>query len=443
MASYLHVEVNEGELLHKEDRKRWKYAAFGLFGLGGCLLLLSLSLWTNKPMNSKPAPVRKPALEVAKDMGVEEFLDLFLDVENGQSTLPKGFNLFNSTSSVKRQLQDMTQNPAALPIASCTVDAYLVASFIGILGNIINGAVKSCERADNTRFVFKVDVFKDLLPNINDLLAPEEKLLVQGLLDQGCRIGIESAVSIGAFIAGFLARAVNDCAMAIEPVPNPGAGCASDMSLLTAGIAFLTAGAETAQATCPPYPDKPEIDVNVEALDIVGGLSRRLGIRDRNPALATKVDDVKEILIQRLPALGPIAKTILNNKEFFKLRRKARKDQARTDKLVKCGFDITGLVGFTAAVGVFITAGTMECPLAIGDGAQVEGLKMGCSLDISAVIAALTSLAGFIGILATECPEDPDSPAKNLCVTAGFNLVSSLGFISASLSDVGRTCGAA
>ena len=33
-----------------------------------------------------------------------------------------------------------------LPVAACTVDVYLVASFIGILGNIINGAVKGCDK---------------------------------------------------------------------------------------------------------------------------------------------------------------------------------------------------------------------------------------------------------------------------------------------------------
>lgn len=125
---------------------------------------------------------------------------------------------------------------------------------------------------------------------------------------------------------------------------------------------------------------------------------------------------------------------------FFKHCRKARKDQARTDKLVKCGFDAAGVVGFAAAVGVFLTSGTMECPLAVGDSAQAEGLKMGCSLDISAVIAALTTIAGFMGILATECPKDPHTPADNLCVTAGFNIVSSLGFMSAGLSEAARQC---
>lgn len=402
----------------------------------------------------------KPALEVAKDMGVMEFLDLFLDGDDGhgQSTFQHGSvnsSMISTVGTVKRQLQDMTQNPLALPIASCTVDTYLVASFIGILGNIINGANKGCKKADKTRTVFKINIFKDLLPNVDALISPRAKVVVQDLLDQGCRIGIETAVSIVLFIAGFLARAVADCEVAMQLAPNLGAACAGDISLVSAGISYLTSGAEAAQAVCPPYPGRSkgskegfDFDIDAEALDIVGGFSRRLGIlgsgdRERNPFLAAKVDDVKEVLINRLPALGPIAKTILNNRAFFKRRREKRKNQGRTDKLVKCGFDAAGVVGFAAAVGVFITAGTRECPLAIGDSAQAQGLKMGCSLDISATIAALTTIAGFIGILATECPEDPDSPAVNLCVTAGFNMVSSLGFLSGGLSDAARTCGAA
>ncbi len=450
MASYLQVEGNESELGKEVLEVRssfWKYFSFGLCGLGGCLLLVSLSLWTSK--TSTPQTIHhqpsKPALEVAKDMGAFEFLDLFLDVENVQTAIHHGsFNSSNgmiSSAAVKRQLQDLANPATALSIASCTVDSYLVASLIGILGNIINGAVNACKRADKTRTVFTVDIFKDLLPNVNSIIRPDQKIELQDLLDQGCRIGIETTVSIVAFISGFLARAVTDCAMTIKPVPNAGASCASDMSLLTAGIAFLTAGAETAQAVCPPLPDSKDFNIDAEALDIVGGLTRRL--RDkRNPLVETKVDDVKEILISRLPALGPIASTLLDNRKFFKLRRQSKKNQARTDKLVKCGFDSAGVVGFSAAVGVFITAGTLECPVAVGDSAAAQGLKMGCSLDISAVIAALTSIAGFIGILATECPEDPKTPAKNLCVTSGFNLVSSLGFISAALSDVGRSCAA-
>jgi len=457
MSNYLQVEIEEVELVHKELGKtsRWKYAA-GLGGAGVCLLLLSLSLWTTSPIDPSPVePVQKPwkpPLEVAKDMGVMEFLDLFLDgVEDGQSTFQHGSvnsSMISTVRNVKRQLQDMTQNPLALPIASCTVDTYLVASFIGILGNIINGANKGCKTADKTRTVFKISIFKDLLPNVDALISPREKFLVRDLLDQGCRIGIETAVSIVLFIAGFLARAVSDCATAIQLSPNPGASCAGDVSLVSAGISYLTAGQATAQAVCPPYPRRSkgfDFDIDAEALDIVRGLSRRLGIRDRerNPLLAAKVDDVKEVLIKRLPALGPIAKTILNNRAFFKRRREKRKNQGRTDKLVKCGFDAAGVVGFAAAVGVFITAGTLECPVAIGDSAQAQGLKMGCSLDISATIAALTTIAGFMGILATECPEDPESPAVNLCVTAGFNIVSSLGFMSGALSDAVRTCGAA
>jgi len=450
MASYLQVQGNEAEGKEVEVRSSfWKYFSFGLCGLGGCLLLVSLSLWTSKTSTETMTQTihlpSKPALEVAKDMGAFEFLDLFLDVENGQTSDHHGpFNSSTgmiSSAAVKRQLQDLANPATSLSIASCTVDSYLVASFIGILGNIINGAVNACKRADKTRTVLTVDIFKDLLPNVNSIIRPDQKIKLQDLLDQGCRIGIETTVAIVAFISAFLARAVSDCAMTINPVPNAGASCASDMSLLTAGISFLTAGAETAEALCPPLPNSKDFNIDAEALDIVGGLTRRL--RDkRNPLVETQVDDVKEILISRLPALGPIASTILDNREFFKLRRESKKNQARTDQLVKCGFDIAGVVGFSAAVGVFITAGTLECPVAVGDSAAAQGLKMGCSLDISAVIAALTSIAGFIGILATECPEDPKTPAKNLCVTSGFNLVSSLGFISAALSDAGRSCAA-
>lgn len=79
---------------------------------------------------------------------------------------------------------------------------------------------------------------------------------------------------------------------------------------------------------------------------------------------------------------------------------------------MKCGFDVAGLVGFASAVGVFLTAGVLECPAATATGS--EDFQMSCAVDISAVFGALTTVAGFIGILATECPEDPDKPATPL-----------------------------
>eukprot|EP00438_Fugacium_kawagutii_P020528 Skav212705 [mRNA] locus=scaffold1930:439704:441708:- [translate_table: standard] len=384
-----------------------------------------LSLWSEAQLEPEPTVTvtkGQSSMEVAKEMGVIDFLDLFLD-ENTLEDARLNSSTISNLREMKRKLQDV--NPAAVPTAACVVDSYLIASFIGILGNIINGAVKGCKRADKTKFIFKLDAFKDLLPNINAIIPPRQKIVISDLLDQGCRIGIETSVSIVSFIAGFLALAVNDCALAMGKGLQEDAACGGAVALTTAGVAYLTAGAETAQAVCPPRPKKEELDINVEALDIAGGLSRRLQSPstledrlDRNPVLATKVDDVKEVLV----------------------KRKARKDQARTDKLVKCGFDVAGVVGFAAAAGVFITAGTLECPLAIGDHAQATSFKMGCSLDISAVIAALTTIGGFIGLLATECPKKPDRPADNICATAAFNIVSSLGFLSGGLSDAARQC---
>ena len=62
------------------------------------------------------------------------------------SHFPGGFRKKEACRQVRRRLQDMKQVAEDLPVAACTVDVYLVASFIGILGNIINGAVKGCNK---------------------------------------------------------------------------------------------------------------------------------------------------------------------------------------------------------------------------------------------------------------------------------------------------------
>lgn len=43
---------------------------------------------------------------------------------------------------------------------------------------------------------------------------------LEDLLSQGCRIGIETSVSLVAFIAAFLARAASDCAASMRPLPQ-------------------------------------------------------------------------------------------------------------------------------------------------------------------------------------------------------------------------------
>ena len=154
-------------------------------------------------------------------MGVQQLLELFEDdvapsMDHANSTFAK--DIF----AIKRHLQDMTQNPLALPIATCTVDVYLVASFIGIVGNVVNGAVKACERKSNFRKFVTLDRIEDLLKI--DLLDERKKQALMRLLDQGCRIGVESSVALFSFIAAFLARAASDCAMSVKLPPNPGGG---------------------------------------------------------------------------------------------------------------------------------------------------------------------------------------------------------------------------
>ena len=77
------------------------------------------------------------------------------------------------------------------------------------------------------------------------------------------------------------------------------------MSLISSGVSYLAAGAETAQATCPPYPGIIDPDplvvagvVDASAIDIVGGLTRRLSIKDaieKNPVAESKLDDARQI----------------------------------------------------------------------------------------------------------------------------------------------------
>ncbi|CAE7362067.1 unnamed protein product [Symbiodinium pilosum] len=391
------------------------------------------------------SPMPKSSIEVANDMGVQPLLELFeLSDMSPESHSHANSSLVAEIFKLQRHLQDMTQNPLALPIATCTVDVYLVASFIGIIGNVVNGAVKACKRKDKYRSFVTLDRFKEDLLRI-DFLDERKKAAIMKLLDQGCRIGVESSVALFSFTAAFLARAAADCALSMKLPPNPNAQCAADMALLVSGVSYLAAGAETADATCPPYPGlrDPQVVtdlVDVSAIDIVGGLSRRLGI-ENNPVGEAKLDDVRQIVLSRLPTLASLGGFVLSNKEWIKIRREKRKAKSRKEKEIKCGFDIAGLLGFAAAAGVFITAGTVECPLAAGD-ASAEPFKMGCSLDISAVIAAFTTIGGFVGILATECPADPKNAAANLCATGSLNIVSSLGFLSGALSDVKRSCGA-
>jgi len=421
---------------------RWAGAAVALATILLCCPAVLLA-------RDRQREVEVPSLQVANELGAQELMDLFALKEEMLGGMGHAnASLVKDLFRIQRNLQHMTQNPLALPIATCTVDVYLVASFIGIIGNVVNGAVNACERRDKTRGFVKADRFADILKI--DLLDEPKRQALLSVLDTGCRIGIETSVALFSFTAAFLARAASDCAISMKLPANPGAGCAADLALLPSAVSYLAAGADTVKAVCPPYPHlvSPEADTefaNVNALDIVGGLSRRLGIQDavRKQKLEQSKDDVRQIIISRLPSIGPVGGFILNNAEWLKIRRQMRKDKARTEKEVKCGFDVAGTVGFAAAAGVFITAGTLECPLASADGDAAEGFKMGCSLDVSAVIAALTTIGGFIGILATECPEEPQNAAAKLCATGSLNIVSSLGFLSAAFSDVKRTCGAA
>ncbi|CAE6971353.1 unnamed protein product [Symbiodinium sp. CCMP2592] len=423
---------------HSFRARKWLGLSFAAVASIGLLWVAVFQVGPAKD-GAVPPKVSETSLAVANKMGVQELLELF-DLDGLTSELQGSNNSFvKEIFDIKRNLQDMTQNPLALPIATCTVDVYLAASFIGIIGNVVNGAVKACERKDTYRNFVTADRFVDLLKI--DFLDERKRQAIKKLLDQGCRIGVESSFALFSFTAAFLARAASDCAMSMKLPPNPTAQCAGALSLVGSGISYMAAGAEIAEATCPPYPglrdQRARKDlVDVSALDIVGGVARRLVDTVDNPVAQAKLDDARQIVLSRLPSLGKLGGFILNNREWLKIRREKRKAKSRKEKEIKCGFDIAGLVGFAAAVGVFITAGTVECPLASGETAAAENFKMGCSLDISAVVAALTTIGGFVGILAVECPEDPKNAADKLCSTGALNIVSSMGFLSGALSDV-------
>ena len=294
------------------------------------------------------SPMPKSSIEVANDMGVQPLLELFeLSDMSPESHSHANSSLVAEIFKLQRHLQDMTQNPLALPIATCTVDVYLVASFIGIIGNVVNGAVKACKRKDKYRSFVTLDRFKEDLLRI-DFLDERKKAAIMKLLDQGCRIGVESSVALFSFTAAFLARAAADCALSMKLPPNPNAQCAADMALLVSGVSYLAAGAETADATCPPYPGlrDPQVVtdlVDVSAIDIVGGLSRRLGI-ENNPVGEAKLDDVRQIVLSRLPTLASLGGFVLSNKEWIKIRREKRKAHCCTAKLLTTHPDMLGML---------------------------------------------------------------------------------------------------
>ncbi|CAJ1416883.1 unnamed protein product [Effrenium voratum] len=412
---------------------RWRLVAISAAALGACCLgaarWLSAAPTQSEPQMPPSLATSKPALQVAREMGVEDMMEV-LHVDTGRNRSKE-----LQIDALHRQLQAIVADPLAVPIAACTIDVYLVATFIATLGNIINGAVKGCDRASTAHNVITADRFADIIRI--DLFREDQRQKLLDLLDQACRIGIETSVALVSFIAAFLARAASDCAASVQQTPNLPANCAGDVALLPAAISFLAASAETVQATCTNIGTKVEIDADVTAIDISSAFARRLSTPGQI-AKDAKVDQARQIILQRLPSLGPVGGFIWDNKEWLKIKRHIKKGNARRDQLVKCGFDIASLVGFTAATGLFVTAGTLECPAA--EKLDNENFKMGCSLDISAVVAALTTIAGYIGILATECPEEPNKPAVNLCVTGSFNIVASVSYLAAAFSEVKRSC---
>ena len=106
----------------------------------------------------------------------------------------------------------------------------------------------------------------------------------------------------------------------------------------------MAAGAEIAEATCPPYPglrdQRARKDlVDVSALDIVGGVARRLVDTVDNPVAQAKLDDARQIVLSRLPSLGKLGGFILNNREWLKIRREKRKVRCRDS--CNCDFSIS------------------------------------------------------------------------------------------------------
>ena len=318
------------ELMSSQVRTARKLS-IGLAALTIVVGLCVASMASRKNSVASPDIVQS-SLEVANSMGVQELLQLFeLDDMSAGLQSHANSSLVKDIFNIQRSLQEMTQNPLALPIATCTVDVYLVASFIGIIGNVVNGAVKACKRKDKFRTFVTADRFEDLLRI--DFLDERKRQAILNLLNQGCRIGIESSVALFSFTAAFVARAASDCAISVKMPPNPSAQCAADMALLVSGVSYLAAGAETAQATCPPYPglrDPLVVSdlVDVSALDIVGGLARRLGITS-NPVGEAKLDDVRQIVLKRLPSLASLGGFVLSNKEWIKIRREKRKAWVR------------------------------------------------------------------------------------------------------------------
>lgn len=318
----------------------------------------------------------------------------------------------SALKTIHRSLSDMKENPLAFPTASCVVQVVLVASVVGQLGVILDGVVENCHNRDlyadwlKTRANFDENAFIQWAKerfNVTGLDAKDRQRLLH-ILNRGCSIGIEASVALFAFIAAFLAGAANTCAMSMKAAPNLGAQCATDIGLLSGAIAYLAAAAETVEATCPPRPllDKYPALAYLESLSIAQVFNRRLQYngttfqhnrrlqsrsarattseprlgrekltfgrnqpqvkKDRRLVEQANMNGTIQANVKLLPHFGPLGSFTAKTQAEYDKKKAGNNHTQKVELQAKCAMDVTGVVTFSSALGIFLTAGTMECP---------------------------------------------------------------------------------
>eukprot|EP00931_Biecheleriopsis_adriatica_P083257 TRINITY_DN5682_c0_g1_i1.p1 TRINITY_DN5682_c0_g1~~TRINITY_DN5682_c0_g1_i1.p1 ORF type:complete len:460 (+),score=91.51 TRINITY_DN5682_c0_g1_i1:35-1414(+) len=376
------------------------------------------------------APERKDsALAASLDFARTVQLNLEASAEN-QSTA-------NIDAAINRFLEESAEDAKALPTAMCVTDVLQAAAMIGQVGNIINAANHDCEDWKNLNKAYKqqqVQHLQDigLMKNWLNFTDKEIRTSIHNVRHT-CDIGISSSLALLTFVASALADAARMCAGSIDPVKVASsplyaeAGCAQDITLAASGMAYFASGAQTAALACDP--NTPLLD-KFEALRIAL-VNRRL-----------------KKTVKHLPAyaqdLGPLGQFLLQHQDEIEQYRNKRQDQAWKEEQAACAFDVFGATTFTAAGGIFIDVASQEC---VAGMTKTQDGKMGCSLDVNAVIGMFLSVAGQAGVLMGECAAPDDKPnatnlLQGLCSSGILNMLSSAAFMAAGFSDVKRSCGA-
>lgn len=417
---------------------RWRYKGLLVMCAGITLALISLALTTNSRLTLRSTDLAFQTGSVKEE--VIQLLDLGEIAKNNFTPLGKAFT--SGIQTVQRGLQDISdlqkklaQEMGPLVLAECVIDVYNAASLMAQLGAIITGTVSNCDKKDRYENFLK---HPELVNSAFQFKDSSDQQRVHEILWRSCNVGIESSVATAAFVAAFLANAGNSCAESMKAPPNADATCARDIAFLAGSFSWLAAAAEVIISSCPPNPllDKyPEL-ARLVAGELVGVFNRRLS--PENETSVHALSSLPSLPLDLLDQLGPLGNFIYKNHEAVKKAREEHHVQERKEHEAKCAVDVTGVVGFAAAVGVYMKAGTLECP-AIPVGGQK--FQMGCSMDIAAVTAGFLAAGGYIAVMAVECPEDtPPNPQKAVCASGIINVLASLAKMVVAFSDVARSC---